>query len=233
MSSGPLSTAGSSGSDDPAGGAGAPGPPGAPATAVSLSETATRASIFLKLNHADRQPREIAWRQFYEHYAPVISGYAQQRGATRQQADEVVQEVICGFFSVSPRFVYQPSRGRFRAYLKTCAGRALSRIRGALPPAQSAPVEDLDVADERDEHIWEQLWRQQMLRRATDIVRQFYTRKGKLQTFLAFEQNVVRQQPAPQVAAQLGISAASVHVAKSRVTEKIREVMAALREGEG
>src|SRR5262245_40988191 len=100
------------------------------------TETSTRASIFFKLRASDRAPRELAWRQFYERYAPVILGYAQKKGATRQQADEVVQDVICGFFSVSPRFVYDPSRGRFRAYLKACAGRALGRINGSRVAAQ-------------------------------------------------------------------------------------------------
>src|SRR6185436_20951609 len=90
-------------------------------------ETATRASIFIKLKTSDAQPRELAWRQFYQRYAPVISSYAYRNGANRQQAEEVVQDVICGFFEASPRFVYDPSRGRFRAYLRACVGRALQR----------------------------------------------------------------------------------------------------------
>src|SRR5262252_4965856 len=92
-------------------------------------DSATHPSIFLKLKDSDPAPRELAWREFYNRYAPVISGYTRRKGATAQQADEVVQDVIGGFFAASPRFVYDPSRGRFRAYLKTCAAHALAKVR--------------------------------------------------------------------------------------------------------
>src|SRR4051794_15590859 len=105
----------------------------------SSAKPLTPASIFVRLKQSDPAPRELAWQQFYHQYAPVIANYARQRGASAQQADEVVQDVISGFFAASPKFVYNPSRGRFRSYLKTCAIRALSRIHGASVPAQDVP----------------------------------------------------------------------------------------------
>jgi RNA polymerase sigma factor (sigma-70 family) len=195
-------------------------------------DTSTRPSIFLRLKESDPAPRELAWRQFYDRYAPIIANYARRKGANKQQADEVVQDVISGFFAASPRFVYDPSRGRFRAYLKTCAMHALSRIRGALSASQDVPVEELPIADDRDEQLWDQLWQQQVLRRAMEIVREHYTRKGKLETFLAFEQNVVFDRPAPEVAKELGINVGSVHTAKTRVTDKLREIRAAIEDEE-
>lgn len=194
-------------------------------------ETSTRASIFLKLRQSDSGPRELAWKQFYERYAPVILSYAYRQGASKQQSDEVVQDVICGFFEASPRFVYDPSRGRFRGYLMTCVVRALARHNAHRSPSIS--VDQIDVADDRDEELWEKLWQQQILRRAMEIVREQYSHKGKLQTFLAFEQNVVQGTPAPQTATLLGMNVASVHAAKTRVTEKLREVRAMLHDEEG
>lgn len=85
--------------------------------------TATRASIFLKLKRTDPAPRELAWRQFYDRYAPVIFDYARRRGASAQQADEVVQNVIGGFFEASPRFAYDPARRRLRGYHRGWARR--------------------------------------------------------------------------------------------------------------
>jgi len=199
----------------------------------SWAETATRASIFLKLKQSDSAPRELAWKQFYEHYAPVISSYAYRKGATKQQADEVVQDVICGFFEASPRFVYDPSRGRFRGYLMTCVARALSRKNAARSRGSTVSVDQVEISDDRDEELWEKLWQQQMLRRAMAIVREQYLHKGKLHTFLAFEQNVVLGVSAPDTAKQLGVNVASVHAAKTRVTEKLREVRAMLHDEEG
>jgi RNA polymerase sigma-70 factor (ECF subfamily) len=199
----------------------------------SAADTATRPSIFLRLKATDAAPREMAWRQFYHRYGPVIEGYARRRGASRQQADEVVQCVVAGFFAASPRFVYEPSRGRFRGYLRTCALHALARLRAALPPAQDVPVEQVQVVDPHDGELWDRLWQQQVLRRAMDVVREHYTRRGKLETFLAFEQNVIFARPAPEVARALGLSVASVHAAKSRVTEKLREVRTLLDDEDG
>jgi RNA polymerase sigma-70 factor, ECF subfamily len=197
---------------------------------------ATRASIFLKLNGADPSPRELAWAQFYQRYAPIISSYAFRHGANRQQADEIVQDVIAGFFEASPRFVYDPARGRFRGYLKACVARALQRKNLSRARAQTVQVDEIDVPDQRgasNDDLWEKLWQQQILRRAMEIVRDQYTRKGKLQTFLAFEHNVVRDLGASDVAALLDMNVASVHAAKSRVMEKLREVRARLDEEDG
>ena len=198
-------------------------------TSDTASDTATRPSIFLRLKQDDAAPRELAWRQFYDRYGPVIHTYARRRGASKQQAEEVVQDVVGGFFAASPRFVYDPSRGRFRAYLKTCAHHALGRIRGSFAPSQDAPVEELLLVDDHDdEQLWDRLWQQQVLRRAMELVREHYTRKGKLETFLAFEQNVIFDRPAPDVAKELGLNVNSVHAAKVRVTQKLRETREAL-----
>ena len=208
-----------------------PGPPNAP----GQSNTVTPASIFLRLKQSDPAPRELAWQQFYSRYAPLIAGYARRRGATAQQADEVVQDVMSGFFAASPRFVYDPSRGRFRSYLRTCASRAVSQIHGAQLRAQDVPADEVadEVVDERDEELWQRLWQQDVLRRAIEIVREHYASHGKLHTFEAFELNVVKGLPAPDVARQLDVSVQSVHTAKNRVTEKIRAVRATLHDEEG
>lgn len=199
----------------------------------SPSQAVTPASIFLRLKQSDRAPRELAWQRFYAQYAPVIANYARQRGASAQQADEVVQDVMSGFFAASPRFVYDPQRGRFRAYLKTCASRAVARIHGAAVRAQDVPTEDLEVVDDRDEALWQRLWQQQILRRALDAAREHYAHNGKIETFQAFELNVVEGIPAPQVAKRLGMNVQSVHTAKNRVTEKLRAIRATLHDEEG
>jgi len=211
-----------------------PDPPAAPSPsqsppAVGPSDTSTRPSIFIRLRESEPAPREVAWRQFYDRYAPVIADYARRKGAGAQQADEVVQDVVAGFFAASPRFVYNPSRGRFRAYLRTCACHALARIGSAMVPAQDVPIERLTaIVDERDKELWERLWQQHVLRRAIDLVREHYALRGKLETFLAFEQNVIFSRPAQDVARELNMNVTSVHAAKSRVTAKLRETRASI-----
>jgi len=88
---------------------------------------ATNPSIFLRLNRSETAPRELAWVEFRARYAPVIVAFARRFGVTSHDADDVVQDVLVGFYAKSPTFVYDPSRGRFRAYLKACTIHALRK----------------------------------------------------------------------------------------------------------
>ena len=193
-------------------------------------DMATRPSVFVRLKATDAEPRELAWQQFYERYAPLITGYARRRGVTPEQAEEIVQDVMLGFFAASPKFVYDPSRGHFRSYLRTCVSRALRRLRDAdrAHRTGSVPLDEIDVPDPRadeaaDQLLWDELWERQRLHRILDEVREHYRRKGRVETFLAFERNVLFGEPPDQIAHDLGISVASVHMAKMRVTRRLAE----------
>ena len=78
----------------------------------------TRASIFLRLQADGSLDRELGWQEFTEKYARVIAGFARNAGLRAQDADDVLQDVLLGFFRVSDQFDYDPERGRFRGYLK-------------------------------------------------------------------------------------------------------------------
>ena len=203
-------------------------------------DMATRPSVFLRLKDTDPAPRELAWTQFHERYAPLIASYARRKGATPQQAEEVVQEVMLGFFAASPKFEYDPARGRFRGYLRTCVWRALRKLRdqARMHQLRAIPLDEIDVQDERadnpaDLKLWDDLWERQQLHRVLDDVRDHYRRKGRLETFLAFERGVLFGEPAEKIAQDLGISVPSVHMAKMRVTRRLAEKKAKLTEEEG
>ena len=213
-----------------------------PATAAT--DMATRASVFLRLNETDAAPREVAWQAFHDRYAPLIHGYARQKGATPQQAEDIVQDVMLGFYSASPRFVYNPAAGRFRGYLRVCVHRALKAMRdaarGTTLAASSAAksIDDLDIADLKAENpadlgLWDDLWERQQLNRILAEVRDHYRRKGKIETFTAFERYVLFNEPANAVASDLNISVASVHMAKVRVTRRLAAARSRLASEEG
>ena len=209
-------------------------------------DMATRPSVFVRLKDDDPKPRELAWQEFYERYAPLIAGYARrQPGVSAEQAEEIVQDVMMGFFAASPKFVYDPSRGHFRGYLRTCVTRALKRLREGdrAHRTGSVPLDEIDVADQRggsgrggadadDSRLWDDLWERQQLHRILEDVREHYREKGRLETFLAFERNVLFGEPADKIAADLGISVASVHMAKMRVTRRLAQKRARFAEGD-
>ena len=69
------------------------------------SSPETNPSIFLRLNRTDTAVRELAWEEFHRRYAPAVASFARHLGVRPADADDVVQNVLLGFYAKSPRFV--------------------------------------------------------------------------------------------------------------------------------
>lgn len=193
----------------------------------------TRASLLLQLR-ADRPQREVAWEEFYRAYAPIIAGFARKLGALPQDIGDVVQDVMAGFFAASPQFIYNPQRGRFRGYLKTCTWRVFQRRFGNQLKFSGLPIDEIDPQDQRIEQSWNELWEAEQLHRALDMVRQEYqSRPDRAKTFKAFEMYALLGRSAQEAADELEMSVDSVHQAKSRVSRALRTVMEQLDQDEG
>jgi RNA polymerase sigma factor (sigma-70 family) len=190
----------------------------------------TRPSIFVRLRHADTAPREFAWTEFRQRYAPVIAGFARNLGARPQDVDDVIQDVLVGFFAKSPTFLYDPAKGRFRGYLKTCTWRALNKRLGKALKFKASPLEEVDPDSLDVEQAWNDVWEQEQLRTVLDETREQYSHAN---TFRAFERYVILAKPAEEVARELGMHVNSVYRAKEQITEVLREKMQARKEEEG
>ncbi len=194
---------------------------------VDPSTFATNPTIFLRLNDADPEPRELAWEEFRRKYAPMITAFARTLGARPQEIDDVIQDVMIGFYAKSPTFVYDPSQGRFRGYLKVCTCRALrKRVRRELR-FKGTPIDQVDPAAVAVDQAWNDVWEREKLRLALDEVRDAM---GVAKTFRAFELYVVFARPAQEVADELGLHVNSVYRAKEQVTRLLHEKLAAMRE---
>jgi RNA polymerase sigma factor (sigma-70 family) len=187
----------------------------------------TNPTIFLRLRGADAAPREIAWDEFNGRYAPIIAGFARRLAARTQDVDDVVQDVLMGFFLKSPTFVYDPAKGRFRSYLKVCTYRALQKRIGKDARFRGTPLDEIDPEEVAIEQVWNDVWEQQQLRRALDEVRESM---GQTRTFAAFELYVVFDQPAQAVADKLNIHLNSVYRAKEQITRLLQEKVLAMKD---
>lgn len=178
----------------------------------------TRVTLLQRLK-ADGSAREIAWNEFIALYSPIISRFAMTRGVGPDAIDDVVQEVVSGFFAAQPKFAYDPAKGRFRAYLMACVANA---IRSQLRRRAGAPEASLDQADRSavsDETDWDAAWKKSALDAAIARLRERYADNP---TFQAFEAVVIRGQSPDVVAATLGLSRDSVYQAKTRLLAKLR-----------
>ena len=190
---------------------------------------ATRASIFLRLKAGATMDREVGWNEFADKYSRIIAGFARNAGLPAQEADDVLQDVLMGFFRVSDRFEYDPKKGRFRGYLKRVTLNAIrARHRKKRPTTGfddtvDPPVEsDLDAA-------WDRQWTEQLLQRAMGEARN----EVEERTWRSFELYGVRGVPAEEVAKETGMTPASIRHAKMRLTRRVREIVERIRDDEG
>lgn len=190
---------------------------------------ATSATLLLRLK-ANGPARELAWADFRKRYAPIIAGFARNLGASPQDVDDLIQEVMAGFFAAQPRFAYDASRGRFRGYLKTCVMHALSRRAQGKLVMDGRPVDMIDPADERIEKMWETSWQQEQLARAVEDVRRHYEDNV---TFHAFYRVTIGGEEPAAVAEALGLSVNSVYQARFRCMARLRSTLTQLADEEG
>jgi RNA polymerase sigma-70 factor (ECF subfamily) len=190
----------------------------------------TNASIFVRLNAADAAPREIAWSQFNQRYGPIIAAFARRLGARSQDIDDIVQDVMLGFFSRSPTFVYDPVRGRFRGYLRECAYRAASKRFGKDSKFRPIPLDKLGEDAIGIDHVWNDLWEKQQLERAMASLRHEHQND---KSWEAFEQTVVKGRAPQEVADALGVTVSAVYKARERIGEALRKLMNQLQHDEG
>lgn len=180
----------------------------------------TRATLLMRIRE-NGPDREVAWRDFFAIYSPIVRGYARRMGATPELADDVVQEVVRRFFQTSPKFVYNPSIGRFRGHLKTCTNRVLVGLRNATTNETHLSIDVEEPTVVRD--TWEEEWQKRQFSLALDRVRKQYTRrKDSEKTFRAFEQCSIFQRSVSDIAQELGISVDSVYAANSRILKALR-----------
>ncbi|MEM7313181.1 MAG: sigma-70 family RNA polymerase sigma factor [Planctomycetota bacterium] len=178
-----------------------------------------------------------AWNEFVDRYAPQIFSWCLRYRMQDSDAADVTQEVLCKLVEKMRSFRYEPSRGRFRGWLKTVTANTVrdlvaSRKRRATVRGEAQDVEWLEfVADERATNELadriEQAYQSELLQAAEAIVRM----RVKPHTWSAYQLAAVEQVPAAEVAKQLEIGVSDVYVSKSRVIKMLREEVLKLDEG--
>ena len=191
------------------------------------SPSVTRASLLVRIR--DPQDR-LAWGQFVHLYAPLIHAYGMRRGLQDADAADLVQDVMRIVTRSAGAFEYDRSRGSFRGWLLTVTRNELRKA-VARRQKQATGSGDTQMAgflaeqpDERsDAEQWDREYRWTRFHWAAERV------KGEFRetTWQAFWRTVVQGESIDAVAAALGITAGAVYIAKSRVTARIRQEVAA------
>ena len=169
-----------------------------------------------------------AWARMVALYRPLVCYWCGRQGLAGADADDVAQEV----FQVAAARLADFRRDRpgdtFRGWLRGITRRKAwehRRDAGPLPPAvggSTAMVRLQGVAGEADPDPADEDPPSEvtaLLRRALDLVRAEF----EPATWRAFLRTAVDGKSAPEAAAELGLSAAAVRQAESRVLRRVRQ----------
>ena len=116
----------------------------------------TRKSLIVRIR--DKQDR-TAWRTFYDLYSPLLYRYARHRGLSHHAAEEIQSQVLEVISRKIETYDYQPSRGRFRSWLRKLvvnktidAHRRYNAVAGGSRLDDAAAAEDMSVAWDKEWH---------------------------------------------------------------------------------
>lgn len=168
---------------------------------------------------------EQAWERLVRLYSPLVFHWCRQSGLDSHDAADLMQEV---FHSVS-RHLDRFERGQagaFRSWLWTITRNKIrDRGRKLVPTAEGGStaaerwqnLPDAEPEPGDDSVSGEQ--RGSLLHRALELIRGDFTAKS----WSAFEGVILKQKPAAEVAAELGLTTGAVYQARARVLLRLRE----------
>src|SRR5437016_2149770 len=170
-----------------------------------------------------RQPGEQdAWRRFVHLYTPLLFHWARDVGLDKNDAADLVQDVLLLLMKKLPEFAYDSQRS-FRGWLRTLTinkWRELQRRKtdGAVGVlSEHADPHPADAFAEAE-------YREHLVRQALKVMQAEF----EPTTWRACWDFVVSGRPAAEVAKELGLSVAVVYSAKYRVLRRLRQELEGL-----
>ena len=193
----------------------------------------TRPSLLASLN-AEGVPRQAAWREFFERYAPAVYRVARLRGLGDSDADDVVQQVMLAVSKHISDFQYDRDRGKFRQWVRSVTHSKLTDLhrrrqtrKVAGQTAETAvPLEDYADQGPGPDQQWDQEWRtQDMLYCLDQVAADISPRRMR-----AFRMYTLEGISATETAEHLGVTVGHVYVTRNHVLKLVRQRMEELDE---
>jgi len=194
-------------------------------------EPTTRRSLVLRLRNLDD---EAAWAEFVDVYEPLIVRLARRKGLQEADARDLCQDVFRAVAAAIDRWDPDPAKGRFRAWLFRIARNLLvnflARERRQARGSGRTSVQDLLAAQPATDAGAEAEFVAEFRRRAFRWAAQKVKNEFTESTWQAFWKTGVDNRPVSEVAAELGLSAGAVYIARSRALARLRERVEQLTE---
>ncbi len=195
----------------------------------------TRSSLLSRLRHASDG---VSWQQFFDNYGRLIHSVCRRSGLDAQEAEEVTQETIVAVSQKLPEFQYDRSRGSFKGWLwrvtkNHVAGFLRTKYREgarraelpATATGEAPALERIADPDAAPDALWDEEWRDHLLKRALLRVRGMVSARS----YQIFHLSTVKGWSVDQVKESLRTGRTQIYLARHRVGRLVKKELDSLR----
>jgi RNA polymerase sigma-70 factor (ECF subfamily) len=183
----------------------------------------TRQSLLIRAQNGETD----AWRDLTDLYRPLILGWLNRQGVHARDLEDLCQEVLLSVVKHLPGFQHSGHRGAFRAWLRTIVcSRTADYWRAIDAGSQAvggsgatAALQEIADPDSELNRQWDEEHDRYVLQCLLDLMEEEF----EPLTLQAFRRLALDGASGAEAAQELGLSVASVYVAKSRVLARIRQ----------
>ena len=184
------------------------------------------------LERVRSNPRSDAWQRLVEIYQPLVRGWLRRHHLIEHDADDLVQDVMAIVVRRLPDFQHNGRVGAFRTWLRTITVNCLRDHwrSGKRRPSATGDSNFQQVLAQLEDpasgmsKLWDQEHDRHVTRRLLEALRGDF----EPTTWQAFERTALDGLAAAEAAAELGVSANAVFIARSRVLARLRQEAAGL-----
>jgi len=183
----------------------------------------TRQSLLLRAQTGE----ENAWKDLTDLYRPLIIGWLNRQGVPARDLEDLSQDILLTVVKHLPTFQHSGRRGAFRSWLRTIVcSRTTDYWRAIDASTQAsggsgatAALQQLADPDSSLNRQWDEEHDRYVLDCLLDLVQEEF----EPVTLRAFRRLALDGVSGAEAAQELGLSVATVYVAKSRVLARIRQ----------
>ena len=179
------------------------------------------------LDRLSGRPDDADWRRLVSCTRPFLHAWLARHGLQASDLDDLTQEVLGVVVQKLPEFRHNGRAGAFRSWMRTITVHCLRRFWRAKHYQAAAPggsdfeerlalLEDPASGPSAE---WDREHDRRTVRRLMEMVEGDFQPK----TWRAFRLLVLEGRPAAEAAAELGMTANAVLVAKARVLQRLRQ----------
>jgi RNA polymerase sigma-70 factor (ECF subfamily) len=172
-------------------------------------------------------PRGPDWQRLVDLYSPLIRGWLRREQVRAEDAEDILQEVLSVVVRELPRFEHSGNAGAFRCWLRLIT---VHRLRDFWRSSRWRPEATGDdnflkrLGQLADPHsALSRAWDEEHDRHVVSRLLEMMASQFEESTVRAFRGVMLEGRSTADVAADLGLSANAVLLAKSRVLHRLRE----------